>query len=758
MFLKSIILLLVNFSVLSAVSTEFRTYCSVTKGSDVKNFDQTILFATDGGLVFYAPDGSIDVYDIDDGLYKPQILRVEKDFRGYLWAGHKDCSFTVFDHNMNNSVYLNHIENFGTYRLNNIHSSQKYVYIACDGLLSRYRYNNDFKKYEIADTNTMTGNVNDVTVFNGRIYIALGDRIKYISEDSQNINYLDNWTDVSGTESIRTNRFVRDQDTLYALTGSGLYRVQDGTATKETVFEDKDIYEGMFFEDKFYILADQVDASVIFSVNSNMTGPEEMLYGTYDKDPENFAFTVLNDKIYIGNDKGVYIYDDRSGQETFIEFDLPFGKSLVKGTISSDGQKFIYMNPAKFSYMNLDDGSFSSDVFTGAERNIGKNILESSDGSVYVASWSNGTNKFVWDGDRYVKTDNYSLSSHVDPTDSVYPYSVHPDVDEDGDGNIWITSFDHYEPAPDPILYRISPGGDIKEYKSDNYQSPYAIFIDDNNWIWLGSSSQQFGKLEGLAVGDLNAGTLKVNKIEINEGIISIAKDKDDIVWIGTNNGIKYIDLKLSPQNPLSISSANVNSVHSGPVSNFIYDIEVNGINEKWFATDNGVSVLSPDNTEWRHYVTKYYDEDEDVPGTIEKTCLIDRVVTDIEIDEENGTAVLVSENGLAFIEYGKIFKTQKLKDNEIRTKPSPFINDGSSVMAFYFPDNSINYDSARIFDMKGSLIRGGEGGKEFSINSGWDGRDNKGKLVSTGIYQIIAYDKKDPTIYITGKIAVVRK
>ena len=80
---------------------------------------------------------------------------------------HPDCSITLFDPGRRTSVYLDDIEQAGVYALNNIFSSDEYVYIATSGLLARYRYNTSFGKYEIADLNSMTGNVKDVKTAGG---------------------------------------------------------------------------------------------------------------------------------------------------------------------------------------------------------------------------------------------------------------------------------------------------------------------------------------------------------------------------------------------------------------------------------------------------------------------------------------------------------------------------------------------------------------------------------------------------------------
>jgi hypothetical protein len=762
---RLILITLTNFMLLSGSDFDINTFCSIVSGCDTEEYDGRVYFATDGGLVALDGEGGTIVYDIDDGLYKPDIFRIEKDFRGMIWAGHEDCSFSVFDPESKSAVYLNDIEQAGTFTLNSIFSSEKYIYAATSGLLSRYRFNNAFDKYEIADTNIMTGNVSDVFVFNATVYIALTDEIsgtyavRYISEDSQNINYLDNWNTVSGI-NVKVNSFVSSGEVLYALTDSGIYKIEDDSAVNEPVLFEKKLYSGKFHGGKFYShsVQDGDGSPVVFVLNSDLSGIEEIVYGAYDSDPSAFHFTVSGQRIYSARDEGIFIFDLDTEEESQLIFNLPRMKGIKKAKITGSDKRLVYLANQKFSLMDMTDQIFSENIIPARASGDGAtNILTRGDG-LFVCTWGAGVNYFSFTGSTYEFIKNFSFGTPYIPSGIRYP--VHPGIAEDSEGNVWITNWN--DERPDSTIVIIDSNMNAKSsFLTSNFLTGYDIFVDmhkDRTWVWLGGANQFMNFKGGLAVGRIENSILNMNVIPVAEGITDIIKDNSGIVWIGTNNGLKYIDLNVSPSNPASLTIGNVSSVNTGPVSNFIHDIEVNNINEKWFATDKGVSVLSPDNREWRHYIPKYSNVGQDVPGTVIKTDMIDAEINDIEFDEEKGIAILSSENGLVFIEYGKIFKNEKVEKGGINTKPSPFINDGSSVMGFYFPDDGNNYNSAKIFDMKGFLIRGGDGSDGFDIQFGWDGRDNNGRIVSTGIYQIIAFNKEDPSKKITGKIAVVRK
>ncbi|MBU4485609.1 MAG: hypothetical protein KKD38_01650, partial [Candidatus Delongbacteria bacterium] len=126
---KIIAILFLIAGLLLATEIECITYCSITKGFDVKEYGGILYFGTDGGLIVNS-DGENKIYDSDDGLYKVSVTCVEKDFRNLFWLGHNDCSFSVYDINKKSTEYLNEIEQSGIYSLNKIYSSDKFIYIA----------------------------------------------------------------------------------------------------------------------------------------------------------------------------------------------------------------------------------------------------------------------------------------------------------------------------------------------------------------------------------------------------------------------------------------------------------------------------------------------------------------------------------------------------------------------------------------------------------------------------------------------------
>ena len=140
---KIIFIILTGMILLKADMGNWRTFCSISQGNDIISANNMIYIATDGGMLELSGTEN-NVFDTDNGLFKINTTAVANDFRNIIWAGHSDCSISLFDGNGNSVAHLSDIEEGGTFNLNRIYSSNNYVYVAGDQLLVRYTYNEEF--------------------------------------------------------------------------------------------------------------------------------------------------------------------------------------------------------------------------------------------------------------------------------------------------------------------------------------------------------------------------------------------------------------------------------------------------------------------------------------------------------------------------------------------------------------------------------------------------------------------------------------
>ena len=765
-FLVVVAVFIISFA-LRAEFGDWVTYSAITQSNDIYEIDgstgNTVAFATDGGVLFFnSIDGDYNIIDNDDGLFSINISSITEDFRGVFWAVNRNGSVSLFKNGFEDYSYLTDLPSSGIFNINKVYSSEKYVYIAADNVFVRYKYNQSFNKYHVKDNNLDVEDVYDVIVFEDNIYISTRVGIFFIDEDSENISALDPlWSINNLSNTIKTNKFFIADDSLYALTNDGIYHLDEEESEEvDNALSDMNILDGMDNNGNYYFLTgdeDKDNSREMYCLVDITSNTSETIFSENNFDGTD-NFIIKDDVVYLTSslNNGVKFFSLTNNVFSNFGFNLPFGKGLKSGHLDNSG-KLIYSNNNYFNFLDIESDDWKKT--SNARENWIKNIFQDSRGNYFTGQWLNGLSQYYIDNqDSIVPIRDYSF---VDVSNA-----QHPAIGEDSKGNLWISNWRESD-LPGPSLVKLNPAtaADTSNYSYEEYEilgmiRPYELYVDNKDWIWLGSSKENFSTLEGLAICKLmDDGSLVYSVLpEFGVGITSIVTDRNGITWIGTNNGLKYMDVSSSSIDPIGITMDAVHNIPEGPISNFIYDIEVNSLNEKWIATDKGISVVSGDGNEWRHYVPNDFNSDGlNILGEHYKTPILDATITEIEFDEDNGKVYFISSNGISVFDYSGVSKDSQLK-YDIATIPSPFMSNGSSVMKFIIPDNGKFYDSAKIFDLRGRLVKGGLTSDAFKILNGWNGKDNNGKIVSSGVYQVVIYDSNNPEEKLFGKIAVVRK
>jgi hypothetical protein len=216
--------------------------------------------------------------------------------------------------------------------------------------------------------------------------------------------------------------------------------------------------------------------------------------------------------------------------------------------------------------------------------------------------------------------------------------------------------------------------------------------------------------------------------------ILSIKKDHDGIMWIGTAGGLNSFD----GQNFFK----HVGEI--GPIENKINTIFVDNFNNKWFATDGGLSILKADESPWDPTAWVHY--------TPENSGLPDKVVNSIFVDQTVGEAYIGTESGLSI--FTGSFAEIKEEMNTIVSGPSPYVLDDQTD---YVIKNLVFGASIKILNVNGKLIRTltREEGTVEGGRATWDGRDQSEAKVSSGVYIFLVYNEEGITA--SGKIAVIK-
>ena len=237
------------------------------------------------------------------------------------------------------------------------------------------------------------------------------------------------------------------------------------------------------------------------------------------------------------------------------------------------------------------------------------------------------------------------------------------------------------------------------------------IVYDDNNTPEIPSDDQDI--------------RLSVNKgsggLPSNE-VLSIAKDKDGEIWIGTTKGPAVF---YNPEEVFGINgdAQQVLVEADGYVEPIIANesvsaIAVDGANRKWFGTrSSGVFVYSPDGSEQIHHFDT------------ENSPLFSNNINDISINGKTGEVFIATDKGL--ISYrGEATNGQEAHGN-VLVYPNPVRESYTGPIAI---KNITNDADVKITDIAGNLVRSlsAYGGQAV-----WDGKNAFGERPNSGVYLV---------------------
>ncbi|RMF58178.1 MAG: hypothetical protein D6743_17970, partial [Calditrichaeota bacterium] len=349
---------------------------------------------------------------------------------------------------------------------------------------------------------------------------------------------------------------------------------------------------------------------------------------------------------------------------------------------------------------------------------------------VWVGSWGGGISIFE-------ETENGFQITRIDTAGGILAGSVTPTfvlvngMIMDQTQNIWVLN---RQANNSRVLVVHTPDGQWIHFSTnEGLFTPFvqALTIDRSGRVWIGTEDRGIrvldhrGTLADKSDDDFSQG------LDLSDGLISnkitaVTADEDGVVWIGTEEGVNFW------------FQGNVGR-QFGLINDFVNTIGVDPRNNKWFGTANGVSVLSTDGVSFTHYTTG-------------NSPLVSDNVLSLAFNAETGEVWIGTTNGLSRLQTP--FTAPKEDLSQLTGFPNPFIVDGS---AMFTVTNLAENTSVKIYDVAGSLVRTF---KPFDDIIGgqvlWDGRDDDGKLVASGIYVYLAFT--DSGISATGKVAVIRK
>jgi len=296
--------------------------------------------------------------------------------------------------------------------------------------------------------------------------------------------------------------------------------------------------------------------------------------------------------------------------------------------------------------------------------------------------------------------------------------------------NLWISNYG----APQPLKLLKTDG----TWKS--FSIPFnlvenavaQIINDDFNQLWIVSPKNnglicyQYGN----NVDNTSDDQWKLLKQGIGNGnlpsnnILSIVKDKNNSIWVGTDDGIAV----LNCNNNIFGSGgcdAILPIVQQDQFAGFLFKgeqvqcIAVDGANKKWVGTLNGVWLISSDGKKLiQHFTTA-------------NSPLLSNDVKKIGIDPQSGEVFFATFNGIC--SYRSTATEANESFNNVLVFPNPVPSGYNGTIAIKgLTDNSI----VKITELNGRLVY-----QTISLGGQaiWNGKDYNGNKIASGVYLVVA-------------------
>jgi ligand-binding sensor domain-containing protein len=351
----------------------------------------------------------------------------------------------------------------------------------------------------------------------------------------------------------------------------------------------------------------------------------------------------------------------------------------------------------------------------------------------YPRPRKNGGGVFIIDVDNpaeYVLIDTSVLDYFADQ------YLVVKDVMFDRFGNLWVA--DTYATTRlEPIHVR-NPEGQWYSYRTDTTVplslGPNSLAMDRWGRLWI--ASEKLGENiapavnGGLMMLDMDGDYFDPDNINVyiaerDLDVWSVAVTGNDVLYMLTPLGLRSMILKSSSDNPVQKKDfPYFPNISFGVGSKIRLDVRDN----IWTTSPSqGVHILLENTTYW---------------PTIEglrqnNSYLLSDEVTDLAFDRNRGIAYITTSRGISVLKIP--FATGYNSYEYVRIFPSPFHIPTTRPLVI---EGLIDNSEIKIMKLNGqvvrdisSLVQGVPGYQAF-----WDGRDNAGRWVGSGVYLISVY------------------
>lgn len=488
-------------------------------------------------------------------------------------------------------------------------------------------------------------------------------------------------------------------------------------------------------------------------VYENTTSPPSLLTSSSMKNPNDGIF--IADKIWLADGEIGLISLSGSMEQIYVPAS-PNGIALGRGyfadgsVVATAGAIDQMGNPRSlpagiFSY---DGNSWSNQSATtmpalDSVKDITIAATDPLNGTLWAGSFGGGLVEKIKGGNtKIIKYGAYLSPAVSDPT-SFRVTGLALDLQR----NLWISNHG----AAKPLVVRKTDGS-WKNFSipfSINGNTLTEIIVDEagRKWILAGPGNGLICFDDAGTPDQINDDQWRLFRQGRGNGnlpsstVLSVTADRNGFIWVGTDRGVALIQCGDDLFNPAKCEAilpvVQQNNVAGLLLANEqINDIKVDGADRKWFATSNGVWLLSPDAQKTVYRFTKSNGK------------LLSNQVYSLVIHQESGEVYFFTADGICSFRSTATEPQVEPKKLYVFPNPVPSGYTGSIAIKGLAANAWV-----RITELDGKLVfqTRSLGGQAI-----WNGKNYKGERANSGVYLIYTSDENNKQ-QLAGKIFFIR-
>ncbi len=708
----------------------WKTFTDSRRINSMFDYDGEIWAGTGGGVLRLSADGdSVTKYTNSEGL-GDNAITCGIAAGGYLWFGSDTGKLSRFDLADRNWKIFRLADRDGNgIRINALSAREEFLWVATDIGISKFdmfRHGGEVKEtYRRLGGFTVEIPIVSISIKGDTVVAASAEGFALADVNDQLLQDNTHWKAAmeevsSGFPQAGISTAVSFDAAYVVGTSSGLYEVTetDGLFTWVEI--------GLAGEAVTQIRID--GDSLVVTSTGGVYAYDGTSLDSYDlaglPTVTLLSSLSLGGKLVVGT-VGDGIFMKVAGWKN-VQVSGPASNAIVDIDADSRGKIWTVVREPYLSSLDGDDWKHYQLPRSGGGQ---YGLVVDADDNVWVTTWGRGA--FRLGGDSLIE---YGIAnSSLYGVQENHDYIVIRDVAIDDAGRIW---FPCYRGHPMRPVSFYSPPDDRWDYYTglEGLDDHFILSIHViGDCLWTGYENaglartyfgfDPFDHSNVVSRRFTTADFLPSNNVTTLASMVKMGEDgsRDTIIWIGTNAGLaRYsYDYGLVFRTELPIGT--------GPQVNAM---EVDSRNNLWIGTTNALAVLLADGSGFDVFTTS-------------NSLIAGNEITSILFDDR-GYLWIGTTTGLSLLDYDLGEVTDVVE--AVTAHPNPFI----------IPDHNrvyFNYDGeadVSIFTLAGELVR------ETSNSEGWDGRNQGGQVVASGMY--IFYMVTPEGESHTGKIALIRK